>query len=225
MYYSLLETSKYFEDALEGKRVAIIGYGNVGSSIAEFLYDYGCRIVCVTDIYGGVHNRNGISIPELNAYVKRTKSVKGFNKYDSITNDQLIESDCDILLPCAMEGMINRDNAEKIKAKWICEGANGPTTAEANEILHKRGVFIIPDILANAGGVGVSYLEWVQDLQKYFFTEAEVKERCWNMMQKAFWEVIRISEKYKTDMRQAAYILAVQRVADSVRMLGKIGRN
>jgi glutamate dehydrogenase (NAD(P)+) len=225
MYYSLLETSKYLEDPLEGKRVAIIGYGNVGSSVAEFLHDYGCRIIAITDIYGGIYNRNGISVPDLNAYVKRTKSVKGFMKYDSITNEQLIESECDILLPCAMEGMITRENAEKVKARVICEGANGPTTAEANEILNNRGVFIIPDILANAGGVGVSYLEWVQDLQKYFFSEEEVKDRCWNMMQKAFWEVVRIREKHKTDMRQAAYILAVQRVADSVRMLGKIGRN
>lgn len=225
MYYTLLEASKYLEYPLEGKRVAIIGYGNVGSSIAGFLHEYGCRIIAVTDIYGGIYHPHGINIPRLDAYVRQTKSVKGFEKYDAITNDELLRLDCDILLPCAMEGMITVDNADQIRARIICEGANGPTTTEANDRLHQRDVFIIPDILANAGGVTVSYLEWVQDLQKYFFTEEQVRERCWNMMQKSFWDVIRIMDKHKVDMRQAAYILAVQRVADSVRMLGKIGRN
>lgn len=225
MYYTLLETSKHLEYPLEGKRVAIIGYGNVGSSIAKLLYDYGCKIVGITDIYGGIFNKNGIKIPELDKYVSKTKTVKGFNKYDSITNDELIELKCDILLPCALEGMINKNNANKIKAKIICEGANGPTTTEADEILLDKDVFIIPDILANAGGVTVSYLEWVQDVQRIFYEEEEVKKKCWKMMQKSFWDVVSIVDKNKTDTRNAAYILAVQRVADSVRLFGKIGRN
>jgi len=225
MYYSLLETSKHLEYPLEGKRVAILGYGNVGSSIARLLYDYGAKIIAITDIYGGIFNKNGIKIPELDEYVRRTKSVKEFKKYDSITNDELIELKCDILLPCAVEGMIHADNADKIKAKIICEGANGPTTAEADEILVNKGVFVIPDILANAGGVTVSYLEWVQDTQRVFFDEDEVKNRCWKMMQKSFWDVIRIADRFKADNRHAAYVLAVQRVADSVRTFGKIGRN
>ncbi|TET61282.1 MAG: Glu/Leu/Phe/Val dehydrogenase [Candidatus Stahlbacteria bacterium] len=225
MYYTLLETSKHLEHPLEGKRVAIIGYGNVGSSIAKLLYDYGCKIVGITDIYGGIFNKNGIKIPELDKYVSKTKTVKGFKKYDSITNNELIELKCDILLPCAMEGMINKNNAHKIKAKIICEGANGPTTTEADEILVDKDVFIIPDILANAGGVTVSYLEWVQDVQRIFYEEEEVKNRCWKMMQKSFWDVVSIVDKNKTDTRNAAYILAVQRVADSVRLFGKIGRN
>jgi glutamate dehydrogenase (NAD(P)+) len=225
MYYTLLEASKHLEFPLEGKKVGLIGYGNVGSSIARLLYDYGAKIIAITDIYGGIFNRNGIKILELDKYVSRTKTVKGFKKYDSITNEQLLELKCDILLPCAVEGMINGKNADKIKAKIICEGANGPTTTDANEILFDKKVFIIPDILANAGGVTVSYLEWVQDMQRIFYDEEDVKNRCWKMMQRSFWDVVRVSEKSKTDTRNAAYILAVQRVADSVRLFGKIGRN
>ncbi len=225
MYYALLEASKHLEYPLEGKRVAIIGYGNVGASIARLLYSYGCKITAITDIYGGIYNRNGINIPELDNYVDKAKTVNGFEKYDSVSNEELIELKCDILLPCALEGMINTKNADKIKAKVICEGANGPTTNEADEILNAKKVFLIPDILANAGGVTVSYLEWIQDLQKYFLSEDEVKERCYKMMQRSFWDVVRSAEKHKTDIRHGAYILAVQRVADSVRMFGRIGRN
>jgi glutamate dehydrogenase/leucine dehydrogenase len=225
MYYSLLEASKHLEYPLEGKRVAIIGYGNVGASIAQLLYSYGCKIVAITDIYGGIYNRNGIDIPALDNYVANAKTVNGFEQYDSVTNEELIELKCDILLPCALEGMINSKNANKIRATIICEGANGPTTNEADEILNAKKVFVIPDILANAGGVTVSYLEWIQDLQKYFLSEDEVKERCYKMMQKSFWDVVRTAEKHRTDIRHGAYILAVQRVADSVRMFGRIGRN
>jgi glutamate dehydrogenase/leucine dehydrogenase len=225
MYYTLLEASKHLEYPLEGKRVAIIGYGNVGSSIARLLHDYGCKIIAITDIYGCIFKKSGINIHELNKYVAQTKSVKGFNKYDSIDNEELLASKCDILLPCAMEGMIHGKNADTIKAEIICEGANGPTTAEADEILNAKKVFMIPDILANAGGVVVSYLEWVQDVQRCFYEEDEVKTRCWKMMQRSFWDVVRTSDKQKTDTRHAAYILAVQRVADSVRSFGKIGRN
>lgn len=225
MYYALLEASKHLEYPLEGKRVAIIGYGNVGASIAQLLYAYGCKIVAITDIYGGIYNRNGINIPELDNYVAKAKTVMGFEHYDSVTNEELIELKCEIQLPCAIEGMINSKNADKIKAKIICEGANGPTTNEADEILNAKKVFVIPDILANAGGVTVSYLEWIQNLQKYFLSEEEVKNKCYGMMQRAFWDVVRVANKHKADMRHAAYILAVQRVADSVRMFGRIGRN
>ena len=225
MYFTLLETSKHLEIPLEGKRVCIIGYGNVGSSIARLLHDYGCKIIAITDIYGGIYNKNGIDIKELDQYVSQTKTVKGFGKYDSITNEELLSLDCDILLPCAIEGMINDSNAHKIKAKIICEGANGPTTNEATDILTENKIFIIPDILANAGGVTVSYLEWVQDVQRMFYEEDEIKNKCWHMMQQSFWDVVRIAEKYKTNMRHAAYILAVQRVAEAVRLFGRVGRN
>ena len=225
MFYTLLETSKHLEYPLEGKRVAIIGYGNVGSSAARLLHDYGARIIAITDIYGGIFNRKGIDIHELDKYVSSTKTVKGFKKYDAITNDELLALNCDILLPCALEGMINEGNANTIRAKIVCEGANGPTTNEADEILIDKDIFVIPDILANAGGVTVSYLEWVQDVQRIFYDETEVKNRCWKMMQNAFWDLIRTVEKFKTDNRSAAYILAVQRVTDSIRMFGKIGRN
>jgi len=225
MYYTLLETSKHLEFPLEGKRVALLGYGNVGSSVARLLHDFGCKIVGITDIYGGIFNKNGINIVELDEHVARTKTVKGFKKYDSVTNDELLELNVEILLPCAIEGMIHKHNAERIKARIVCEGANGPTTAEANDILVGKGTFIIPDILANAGGVTVSYLEWIQNLQKLFYTEDEVKSRCRQMMERSFWDVVRMTEKHRTDTRHAAYILAVQRVADSVRVLGRIGRN
>ena len=225
MYYTLLEASKHLEFPLEGKKVAIIGYGNVGSSIARLLYEYGCKIIAITDLYGGIFSKNGINIPALDAHVARTRTVKGFKKLDSITNEELLQTKCDILLPCAMEGMIHKGNADNIKAKIICEGANGPTTTEADEILVDKKVFMIPDILANAGGVTVSYLEWVQDVQRIFYEEEEVKTRCWKMMQRSFWDVVRVSDKHQTDIRNAAYILAVPRVADSVRLFGKIGRN
>lgn len=225
MYYTLLETSKHLEYPLEGKRIAIIGYGNVGCSIARLLDEYGCKIIAVTDIYGGIHKKNGINIKELDKHVSRIKTVKEFKGCDSITNDELLELNCDILLPCAVEGMINKKNADKIKAHIICEGANGPTTTEADDILNDKDIFIIPDILANAGGVTVSYLEWVQDVQRVFYEESEVKNKCWDMMQRSFWDVIRTSEKFKLDNRSAAYTLAVQRVADTVRSFGKIGRN
>ncbi len=225
MYYVLLEAAKRLNNPLEGKKVAILGYGNVGSSIARLLHNHGCNIVAITDIYGGIFNKNGIKIPKLDDYVAKTKSVKGFEKHDSITNEELIEMNCEILLPCAVEGMIHAMNANKIRARLICEGANGPTTTEAHEVLINSGVNIIPDILANAGGVVVSYLEWVQNLRRFFYSEEEIKSKCREMMQKAFWDVISMVDKHDTDMRHAAYILAVQRIADSARMFGKIGRN
>lgn len=225
MYFTLLEAEKRVEFPLIGKNVVIIGYGNVGSSIARLLHKYGCKITGITDINGGIYHRGGINIPELDKYVAENKQVKGFNGYDSITNEEAIELNCDVLLPCAVEGMITARNADKIKAVIICEGANGPMTSEANELLDDKGVFIIPDILANAGGVVVSYLEWIQDMQRIFFEESEITERCRKMMQRAFWDVMRIAQQKKTDIRNAAYILAVQRVAECLRLFGKVGRN
>jgi len=225
MYFILQEAAKRMNLTLGGARVNIIGYGNVGASIAQLLYNCGCKIIAITDIYGGIYNKNGIPIPELDEYVVRTKTVKEFKKYDSITNEELLALNCDILLPCAVEGMIHTGNVNKIWTKLICEGANGPITSEAHETLVKKGVNVIPDILANAGGVVVSYLEWIQDIQRSFMSEDEVKHKCQQMMQKAFWDVIEMVEKYDTDMRHAAYILAVQRVTDSVRLFGRIGRN
>lgn len=225
MYYTLLEAAKRVEFPLQDKKVAIIGYGNVGASIARLLHKHGCKIIAITDMYGGIFNKKGIEIPELDAYVTQTKSVKGFMRYSSITTEELIECNCDILCPCAVENMIDKENADKIRAVMICEGANGPTTSEANEILDDKGVFIIPDILANAGGVTISYLEWIQNLQKFSYEEDEIKDRCRKMMQKAFWDVVHIANDRKTDIRHAAYILAVQRTADALRVFGKGGRN
>jgi glutamate dehydrogenase/leucine dehydrogenase len=225
MYYVLNEASRRLNNPLAGQRVAIVGYGNVGSSIARLLHGKKCRIVAITDMYGGIMNMNGIAIPELDEYVAEKKTVCGFPGCESTNNEKLIGMDCDLLLPCAVEGMINGQNADTVRARLICEGANGPTTAEAHERLVARGVNIIPDILANAGGVVVSYMEWTQDLQRTFYSEDEVKAKCRDMMQKAFWDVIEVVDAYNTDMRHAAYILAVQRVAESLKMCGKIGRS
>jgi glutamate dehydrogenase/leucine dehydrogenase len=221
LFFVLEEAAKYLELHLEGKKVAVLGFGNVGSSISKLVHQAGCRIIAVTDIFGGIHNDNGIDPFELEKQVSRTGSVVNFPGTEPIDNESLIALPCDILIPAAVEGQINRDNADRVKARIILEGANGPTTLEADEILKEKKVLVAPDILANAGGVTVSYLEWVQDLQRYFFAEEEIREKTEKKMKKAFWDVAATMEKYGVAMREAAYILAVGRVAESLTALGR----
>ncbi|MFP4082290.1 MAG: Glu/Leu/Phe/Val family dehydrogenase [Candidatus Aminicenantes bacterium] len=221
MFMVLKEASRYLELPLEGKKAAILGFGNVGTSAAKLMHKAGCRVVAVTDIYGGIQNQKGIDPFELEEQVAQTGSVKNFPGTEPIDNESLVCLPCDILVPAAVEGQINKDNADKVKAKIVLEGANGPTTLEADEILQEKKVLVVPDILANAGGVTVSYLEWVQDLQRYFFSEEEIVEKTEKKMKKAFWEVISAMEKHKLTMREAVYILAVGRVAESLRILGR----
>lgn len=221
LFITLREIAKHQGFPLEGQKVSILGFGNVGSSIARLVHDAGCRIIAVTDLFGGIVNTKGIDPHKLNRYVSDTGSVVGFENTEPIDNESLIALPTDILIPAAVEGQINRFNASKVKARLILEGANGPTTLEADEVLDDMGVTVAPDILANAGGVAVSYLEWVQDLQRFFFSEEEIAKKTDEKMTRAVWEVIETMAKNKATMREAAYLLGVGRVSESLRMLGR----
>ena len=214
------ESAKHVGFDIKGATVAIQGFGNVGSVSAELLSEAGARIVAVTDWNGGVYNAKGLNIEKLLVYTAEEKTVEGFAGGEPLTNEQLFELDVDILIPAALENQSSIQNAPKIRAKVIVEGANGPTTPDANNHLHARGVFVVPDILANSAGVTASYFEWVQDRYGYFWTEKEVNERLEAKMCEAFSAVLQTSLKYKVDMRTAAYIVAIGRVATVTRMRG-----
>jgi len=205
---------------LEKATIAIQGFGNVGGTTASVLSGYGSRIIAISDSSGGVYNIKGLDIKGLLRHKKETGSVIDFKDSDNITNNELFQLECDILLPAALEGAICARNASSIKAKMIVEGANGPTTAEADKILGERRIFIIPDILANAGGVVVSYFEWVQGTQCFFWREDEVNNRLQEIMDNAFHEVLEISQREQVTMRNAAYILAIDRLARAVQIRG-----
>jgi glutamate dehydrogenase (NAD(P)+) len=214
------EAAKHLGFDLKGARIAVQGFGNVGSIAAELLEEMGARIVGVTDWKGGVYNEDGLDIKRLIAYNQQHKSVAGFSGADPLTNAELFKLDADVLIPAALERQITMDNVKDVKAKVIVEGANGPTTPDADNYLHDRGVFIVPDILANAGGVTVSYFEWVQDRYGYFWTEKEVNDRLEAKMCEAFDAVLATSKEHKVDMRSAAYIVAIKRVATVTKMRG-----
>jgi glutamate dehydrogenase (NAD(P)+) len=214
------EAAKHLGFDLQGATVAIQGFGNVGSVSADLLQKAGATIVAVTDWKGGVHNAAGLDIAKMLEFVKQHKTIDGFPGGDPIENADLFKLDVDVLVPAAMENQITMENAPDIKAKVIAEGANGPTTPDAHKHLHERGVFVIPDILANAGGVTTSYFEWVQDRHGYFWEEDEVNKRLEAKMCEAFADVLQTSIRYKTDMRTAAYIVAINRVATVTRMRG-----
>ena len=201
--------------SLDGLRVAVQGFGNVGSYLARFLAEDGARVVAVSDSRSGILDETGIDVDAAIAHKQETGSLEGLRGTQTITNDELLLLDCDVLAPCALEQVITRDNADQVKAKIICEGANGPITPGADEILDDRGVMILPDILANAGGVVVSYFEWVQGLQEYFWKEDEVNSKLRDITTRAFNETWRVAEERKTSMRLAAYGVAVRRVADA----------
>jgi glutamate dehydrogenase (NAD(P)+) len=214
------ESAKHLGFELEGARVAVQGFGNVGSIAAELLAHQGARIIGVTDWKGGVQNAKGLDLPKLLAYVEQHRTVAGFPGGDRLAGPDLFTLDADILIPAALENQITEANAGAIKARLIVEGANGPTTPEAHRLLHERGVFVVPDILANAGGVTVSYFEWVQDRHGYFWTEKEVNERLEAKMMEAFDAVLQTAKKFTVDMRTAAYIVAINRVATVTKMRG-----
>jgi glutamate dehydrogenase (NAD(P)+) len=214
------EAAKHLGLNIQGATVGVQGFGNVGSVSADLLSKLGARIVAVTDWKGGVHNPAGLDITQMIEYAKQHKTIEGFPGGDPIENDQLFSLDVDVLVPAALENQITAENASTIKAKIVAEGANGPTTPEAHRQLYERGVFVIPDILANAGGVTTSYFEWVQDRHGYFWEEHEVNQRLETKMMEAFHDVLQTSIKYKTDLRTAAYIVAISRVATVTRMRG-----
>jgi glutamate dehydrogenase (NAD(P)+) len=214
------ESAKHRGFDIKGATVAVQGFGNVGSISAQLLGQIGAKIVAVTDWKGGVYNANGIDVEKLLAHVQQHRTVDGFSGGDPLAGDKLWGLDVHVLIPAALENQITMSNAPQIKAKVIIEGANGPTTPDAHRFLHDRGVFIVPDILANSSGVTTSYFEWVQDRYGYFWTEKEVNERLEFKMCEAFDAVLQTSLKYKVDMRTAAYIVAINRVATVTRMRG-----
>jgi len=218
--FTAREALKYRNIPLDGATVAVQGYGNVGSISAYLMQDKGAKIIAVSDSQGGIYNPKGLDARDVIRFKKETGTVVGYPGTDRLTNEELLELECDVLIPSALEKVITAKNAAKIKAKIIAEGANGPTTPEADEILYDRGVFVVPDVLANAGGVTVSYFEWVQGLQFFFWQEREINVQLREIMVRSFNDVVRISEEKKVDMRVAAYILAIDRVAQATMIRG-----
>jgi glutamate dehydrogenase (NAD(P)+) len=205
---------------LNGTKVAVQGFGNVGSIAALLLENEGLTVVAVSDKSGGIYNPNGIYVSEAVDWVRRNRFLEGFPDGDPITNEQLIELETDVLVPAALENVITRKNAPNIKAKVIAEGANGPITSLADTILEDKGVFVIPDILANAGGVTVSYFEWVQNREGYYWGEDVVVARLREVMIRAFNNVLQYSRQHNVNLRTAAYMLAIDRVAAVHRLRG-----
>ncbi len=208
-----LLTAKHLGINLKEATVIVQGFGNVGVTSAKLLAREGCRVIAVSDTRGGVYNPKGLALDSLPTHKRETGSVIGFKDAETITNAELLELQCDILVPAALEGQIVTTNAPSVKARVIIEGANGPITPEADRILCDNGIFVVPDILANSGGVVVSYLEWVQDLQSFFWDEAEVNNYLQRVMSRAFAEVLETAQHEKADMRTAAYMLAIRRLA------------
>jgi glutamate dehydrogenase (NAD(P)+) len=218
--FTLQRASKALNLPLEGARVAIQGYGNAGSIAAQLLSAEGASIVAVSDSSGGIHNPAGLDPAKVGAWKREHGTVVGFPGADEVSNAELLELDCDILVPAALENQITHANAHRIKARIVAEAANGPTTPEADEILHDHGVFLIPDILCNAGGVTVSYFEWVQDMQSFFWTEERINESLKEIMDRAFDAVYDMSRQRDVEMRTAAYMVAVARVAEATTLRG-----
>jgi glutamate dehydrogenase (NAD(P)+) len=213
--YCVREAVRKKEMSLQGTRVAVQGFGNVGSFLAKFLAEDGATVIAISDSTSGLHNPNGIDVQAAIAHKRETGSLAGFRGADPISNEDLLLLECDVLAPCALEQVITAENADKVRAKIIVEGANGPVTPAADEILDEKGVLVLPDILANAGGVVVSYFEWVQGLQEYFWKEAEVNAKLNDIVTRAFNETWATMEGRDISMRMAAYGLAVQRVAEA----------
>jgi glutamate dehydrogenase (NAD(P)+) len=204
----------------EGATVAVQGFGNVGEAAARLAHDHGAKLVAVVDVNGGAYRAEGMDPTQLKLHLQETGSTEGTPGTEPISNAQLIGLDCDILILAALENQVTAENAHTVKARIMAEGANGPTTPEADAILHRNGVLVIPDILCNAGGVVVSYFEWVQDMQSFFWTEDRINESLRQIMGVAFEHVQNSSEEHDVDMRMAAYMLAVSRVAEATRIRG-----
>ena len=220
VYYMVEESAKIIGKDLKGLRVAIQGFGNVGSAAAKLLSRQESKIIAVSNSKGGIYNESGIDIESLIRHVKENKAIADFPDVEIITNEELLTLDCDVLIPASIEGQITRYNADKVKAGIIVEGANGPTTPEADRILSEHGVRVIPDILANSGGVVISYFEWVQDLQFYFWKENEIHQRLKEIMSNVFNSVLAMSQEKKIDMRMAAWMIGISRIAEAQKLRG-----
>ncbi|MBX5456868.1 MAG: Glu/Leu/Phe/Val dehydrogenase [Thermogemmatispora sp.] len=204
----------------EGARVVIQGFGNVGGNSARLLQSLGCKIVGLSDISGGVYNPNGIDVMRALRYSQEHGGLRGLPDSEQVTNQELLELPCDVLIPAALENQLTAQNASRVKARLIIEAANGPTTPEADRIFQDRGITVVPDILANAGGVTVSYFEWVQDLQRFFWSEDEINQRLERIMVRSFQAVQDRAERQRTSLRMGAYLLAVARVAEATEARG-----
>lgn len=214
------EACKKFGLKISDTRVVIQGSGNVGGTAARLMHESGYKVIAISDVYGGIVNRAGLDVPAVLDFLAENKTLEGYPGADYVSNAELLELECDILVPAATENQITSKNANKIKCKIMAEGANGPTTANADRILMENGVFVIPDILANAGGVTVSYFEWVQNRMGYFWREDVVNERLADIMIASFHDVVKFAESHNVNSRIASYMLAIDRVAGDVRMRG-----
>jgi glutamate dehydrogenase (NAD(P)+) len=218
--FTIVDAARHLGMDLTKSTVAVQGFGNAGSIAAQLMSDEGSKVIAVSDTGGAIWKQDGLDVPKVVAWKKEHGTVVGFPGSQTITNGQLLELECDVLIPAAYENQITADNAPNVKAKIVAEAANGPTTPEADKILAAKGVFMIPDILANAGGVTVSYFEWVQDLNRDHWTEVEVNAKLKEIMDRSFAEVLAMSQHEKCDMRTAAYLVAVKRVADATALRG-----
>ena len=219
-FFAVREVLKKLERSFDGLTCVVQGFGNVGSYLAVFLHQYGAKVVGISDTAVALHNEKGIDIPAAFAWKREHGTLRGFAGAEEIDAGDLLELECDLLAPCALEQVITAENADRIKASIICEGANGPVTPEADEILEERGILVLPDILANAGGVVVSYFEWVQGLQQYFWSEQEVDSRLAAIVTKAFEQTWQLHEQRELPLRLAAYGVAVERVASATTIRG-----
>ena len=207
------EACHHLKMQIQGARVAVQGYGNVGGNAARLALAAGAKVIAVSDVKGGIYNAGGLDLVKVDQWVKEHHYLEGFPGADAVTNQELLELDCDVLVPAALQNQITERNADRVRAKLLVEGANGPTSLEADAILRDRGVFVVPDILANSGGVTVSYFEWVQDAQQFFWTEEEVNERLTKILSRAFREILAVSVEKKVDLRTASLWRGIERVA------------
>ncbi|TRO51878.1 Glu/Leu/Phe/Val dehydrogenase [Candidatus Bathyarchaeota archaeon] len=214
------EAAKFLKLNMKNATVVVQGYGNVGYNAASIMHSLGCKVIAVSDSTGGIYCSDGIIPSAVHSHKKKTGSVVNYKNCVNITNEELLQTKCDILIPAALQNQITRNNADKIKAKIIAEGANGPTTPEADVILHEKGTCLIPDILANSGGVTVSYFEWVQNLTREHWTLKEVNEKLESKITKAFYDVQKLSKQEESDMRTGALMLGVGRIAHAIKTLG-----
>ncbi|AEG58842.1 Glu/Leu/Phe/Val family dehydrogenase [Desulforamulus ruminis] len=220
VFITIEEAAKVRGIELEKARVVIQGMGNVGATVAKLMIQRGATVVAISKSQGGVYNAEGLNLDQVLEYVAENKSLAGYPGGEAVTNQELLELECDILVPAALENQITRENADKIKAQIVAEGANGPTTPKGDQILNQKGILVIPDILCNAGGVTVSYFEWVQSRDAYFWSIGEVNARLKEIMTASFKEVYQIAGRYGVDMRKAAYILAIDRVKSAYELRG-----
>ena len=220
MFYVTRELASREGFDLRKATVVVQGFGNVGSNAANIFVEHGTKVVGVSDVGGGLYDPKGLDLHDIMEYRKTHDSISGYPKAEKVDVDKVVELPCDILIPAAMENTITQYNADKIKAKYVIEGANGPTSNEADKILHGKGVTVVPDILANAGGVTVSYFEWVQDMQAYFWSEKDINARLQEIIVGAFTEVYDLSKKENVDMRMGAFMVGLRRLGKAATIRG-----